>query len=311
MTEPTTDLAVKAQAGGEVATLPPSVLTLVESYTALDPRFDIIQMLREATGEDNPELRRKDFDQILVPSETSSAFEVPDDSGGTVPQREVDGIIVGWWKSRGLWLDPDPTGKPPLCKSNDNKAPVADGLFGPAGERGDRNPGHVCETCPMSQWGSARDGNGKRGRGQMCKESMSVLLLRPDTFMPVIVRAPATSMDGVRSYFLKTTLNAKSPFYGVVSRMSLVKDQNREGRKFNTIALTQVSKLDADQLRIVRAYKAEFGDPLVAKFKENPTSMQAGEDAGDFDDSLYAEPVGSTEPDDDEPSPARSRGNRS
>jgi hypothetical protein len=290
----TTDVVPQGAAGAEVAVIPDSVAQLATMYPALDPASDVAELVRLATGEEGVAVRRKDMVEIKVPAAGTTAFTIPDDTeeDGTRAVKKIRGVIVDWYKTRGYWPDPDPSGEPPACASRDGKTPIADGLFGPLGTNGPRyNPGGTCETCPMSKFGSARDPKrpGKRGRGQACNEMMSVVVLMPGEMLPVILRAPATSLDSMRKFMVSTALNRKMPFWGIECDFTLVLDTNKSGQEYNKVNPKFVSVLDTPQLALVTQYRNEFVLPLTQPWKTNPESMElANEDSGDIDEDMYS-----------------------
>jgi hypothetical protein len=114
------------------------------------------------------------FDVVKSPSGGTTAFSVPGLSGDE-PAKELIGIILDYTTPRAYWDTPDPKeGTPPVCFSRDSVT---------------SHEGKACAICQFNDFGS-KDGE---SNAKACKESVSILLLRPDNIMPIIVRVPVSS----------------------------------------------------------------------------------------------------------------------
>lgn len=90
-------------------------------------------------------------------------------------EKSISGIILDYTTPRAYWENSDPTeGTPPTCFSNDSII---------------SSDGKACCHCPYNDFGS-KDGE---SNAKACKESVALILLRPENIMPIIVRIPVFS----------------------------------------------------------------------------------------------------------------------
>ena len=120
-----------------------------------------------------------------VPPQGMTIWTLPG-AEGDIHAEEITGILVEYTTPRAYWDKPLEPGNvtPPVCSS-------------PDGIRGTGDPGGLCHLCPMSKYGSnPREGS----NGQACSEKRMLLLLRPDSILPLVVQAPSTSIRNVFDY---------------------------------------------------------------------------------------------------------------
>lgn len=202
-----------------------------------------------------------DIPRIKVPAGGGSAWEVPSLEGPVV-QKEVEGVIVAWRNARAFWqagIDQGSGNQPPDCSS-------------PDGIRGIGDPGGECGPCPMAQFGSAIK-DGKSARGQACKSTRLLFVIRPGDMFPVVVVAPPSSLKGVRSYFLQLATKA-IPFYGVVTSLALEQDKNAEGIKYSKILPRFVGKLSDEDRARMESYAKTIA-PLVQRISVQANDVTA------------------------------------
>lgn len=126
------------------------------------------------------------------------------------------------------------------------------------GIEGFGDPGGVCEVCPMNQWGSGRNG------GKACPEYRLVYLLQPQSYMPLMVQIPTTSVRPFNQYLMRLAARG-SPYYAVVTSLSLVKAQQKTGSiSYGQLVAKKVRDLNDEEARAVRE--------LALRFKQVPVS---------------------------------------
>jgi hypothetical protein len=232
----------------DIATIEPS------SYLALNRESSEIQeIIRDnLAGQDVGEF---DLPRIKIPAGGGTTWEIESPLHGTQSERELQGIVVYHRQTRSFWRDDDSTGTPPDCSSRDGVVGVGD-------------PGGECRTCPLSQFGS--DG----GRGQACKQQAMWFLLREDSFLPVVLSLPPTSLKAAKQYMLALA-GAGIRAAEVVTKITLEKQRNPDGQDYSRAVLSVGGKLDeaatararayAEQLRpVFDATPAEPGEPPAA-----------------------------------------------
>ena len=125
------------------------------------------------------------FPRIKIPAGGVLQFEIPNGD----PQHPdysptLTGVILFSHASCAYWPEGDEYSDdvPPLCSSVD-------------GKQGYGEPGGVCETCALSQFGSASN-----GRGKACKNMRVLYLLRSGEFMPLAINLSPTSISPFREF---------------------------------------------------------------------------------------------------------------
>lgn len=210
-----------------------AALTPAEDGMALQ---DIVSINMGSAGIDPSML-----DKVKVPSGGSLTWEVPSLDGEDQPTKDLIGVIVGQRDIRSYFAtEYDGSNNPPECASNDGVTgvPLSDSAEGYGG---------ACDECPMSKWGS-----GKEGRGQACSQRKLLLMLQPDSMLPIVVNVPPTSVNEVNRYFLRLTTK-KAPHFQVVTNLKLAKAKSGGGIEYAKIAPGFVRLLDKDEAESAKA----------------------------------------------------------
>ena len=174
--------------------------------------------------------------RIKIPSGGGSSFEVPTENK-PVAKTTVEGIIAYATDFRTYWSDPETAGNPPDCTSGDT-------LTG----RGE--PGGTCAVCPMSEWGS-----GRNGKGQACSTKRKIFIIMENSTLPLVLDAPPTSLNPIKSYFNNLGVFSKQ-YCHVVSTLSLEIDKTDKGIKYSKLKIGMVRELDAHEKLLMRVFKA-------------------------------------------------------
>lgn len=216
-------------------------LTVIDpkDFAILDPASNVAELVgANLAGEDVSEF---DLDQVKVPSGTGAAvWAVPGLSGEeAVPH--IDGIIVHVGKRRQYWKSSKVSGEPPDCHSKDMA-------------RGIGTPGGDCEACQFNQFGSAINEDGNPGRGKRCKEKRLVFIVRDSDQLPIVVSVPSGSLKSIKQYLMRL----KVPYYQVVTRLSLVKEKNKDGTSYHEVQPTMLTQLPTDTVERVRTYALQL-----------------------------------------------------
>jgi len=191
-----------------------------------------------------------DLDRIKVPAGGGTTWEVPSIDGDR-STRNLDGIIAAWREPRAYWehsIDDTGGGEPPDCSSQD-------------GITGIGTPGGSCADCPYAKFGSAKDKKGNPADGQACKQMRMMAIILKDDLLPMLLVAPPTSLRNLRQYFLRL-VSAAVPFYGVVTRFTLVKAKNKAGTEYSQIQARSLEKLDEATKKKMEGYAQLIGKSL-------------------------------------------------
>lgn len=186
----------------------------------------------EANLADGEEVDEFSLPRVKIPAGGGVTWEIPT-LNGIEPAKTLEGIVVHFKLTRAYWPDKDLTGSPPQCKSNDARVGIGD-------------PGGSCKTCPLAQFGSAIEGD-----GQACSQKEIWFLLRPESFLPVVLALPATSLRPAKDYRFGQLGSAGVRLSSVVTKITLQGGQtDSRGNKYS-IAVPQLGGMlepqEADQ----------------------------------------------------------------
>ena len=182
-----------------------------------------------------------DLDTIKIPSGGGTTWEIADLEGEVVPTRELTGIIIGDMPSRRYYASSfeDSPGSKPTCKSNDMIM-------------GEGDPGGECATCPLNQWGSGSTEK-RETSAKACSERVSLLFLRPNEYIPIVIDAPSGSLKALRQYRLRLSQHGfVSP--SVMTKVSLKKEVNNDGIAYSSLQFGMVSRLDEGEITLLESY---------------------------------------------------------
>ena len=189
------------------------------------------------------------FDVIKSPSGGITSFSVPGLSGDEM-EKELSGIILDYSTPRAYWDTPDPVeGAPPICFSRDSLV---------------SHEGKPCSRCVYNDFGSK---NGGETQAKACKESVQIILLRPDNIMPVIVRVPVSSKLIFQRYMTRL-VGKMIPLSGVVTRITLDKATSREGKPYAIYNFEAISTLSQEETANARTFGQKFVEMLSSAVDE-------------------------------------------
>lgn len=202
-----------------------------------------------------------DLTRVKVPTGGSLFWSVPTPEGDQ-PMKTFDGVILDYRDVRSYWekdLGAGGGGAPPDCSSED--AEHGNGRYG---IDSNENPKGLCALCPQSQWGS-KSGS----RGQACRLTRQVFLLRDSELMPTLLSVPVSSQQPFRKYLLGLASTGISP-YEVVTTFELVKASTKTGIDYARIqaSTTKDKRIPPEEMAWIRTYRDEFLPALRAKAME-------------------------------------------
>lgn len=224
--------------GTELAVVDP------KTYAILDPTQDVKGLVEANLGGES--ITPFDLTRIKVPAGGGTAWDVPTLSGSEM-QKSIEGVLIHVARRRAYWASNDPSGEPPDCSSAD-------------GEYGVGKPGGSCDLCPLNEFGSAKNGE---GRGKACKESRLLFMMRPTDRMPIVVAAPPGSLKAIKQYALQLS-NHGLPMFGVVTKLELSKVNNKDGIAFSQIKPSVSATLPKESIDAMRSYAASLKDLFAA-----------------------------------------------
>lgn len=231
------------------------------SYLALNHTVEQLRSVIESNlGQ--TELSERNLPRVKIPAGGATTWAVPTPFGMEASE-DLSGVVVSWKRVRAYWENPDPTGEPPACISHDTV-------------RGIGKPGGACRSCPLAQWGSSP----KSDKAQACKESEIWFLLRADGLLPIVLRLPATSLQGAEDYRISLA-SGGVPIESVQTTLSLRSEKGPSGNY--SIAVPKFGgKLDDEDKAAAVAYAREFRPRFeaaaaeMAREDDRGTGAQAG-----------------------------------
>jgi len=200
------------------------------------PSFDEIVRTNMGPGGIDPSM----LDRVKVPAGGATTWEVPGLGDEPDSKKELVGVIVGIRNIRSFYEDAyDGGNEPPDCSSDDS-------VTGTPRVDDDGNLtatvpcGGSCYECEQSRWGSGKNG------GQACSQRMLIMLLQPDSILPIVVNAPPTSLKEIVKLLQRLTSRGVL-FHSVVVSLKLTKETNAGGVPYSRIAPSFVRDLDNDE----------------------------------------------------------------
>lgn len=215
-------------------TMEDTALVVTTNYAAL--KENTLDIIRENLK--SQPLSYQLFDIVKSPAGGSTVFSVPGLSGDEAA-KELTGIILDYSTPRAYWDSPDPVeGTPPTCFSSDSVI---------------SHEGKPCATCQFNDFGSKNgDSNAKA-----CKESVTLLLLRPENIMPIIVRIPVSSKVRFQRYMTRLVGRMIS-LSSVVTRITLEKTTNKTGQPYSLFNFEAVSELAPEEAAKAKEFAKRF-----------------------------------------------------
>lgn len=233
--------------GGGLATIPKS------DFLALDPKGEYAESL-SAMAETGEMLSPSDLIRVKTPTGGSTTWMIPGPAGD-MAEPTITGALVFYQVCGVLWPTVDfQTGSIPVLKTLDlikaeQVGPIPDDMVEVLEPyRIDEQHFHWSEASgmPYNQWGSGKDGIGKR-----CKEQRMLFILRPEDPFPLLITAQPGSLKNVSQWFKRIPL-ARIPFWRVIVELSLEKVTNKAGQDFARIVpkiVGQVDKKTGDEFK--------------------------------------------------------------
>lgn len=160
--------------------------------------------------------------------------------------QKLVGVVIHSHKCNALF-DEDTQGMPPVCSS-------VDGVVGC-----DADGEHVCERCPMNQFGTAKGGT---AAGKACKNMIRLYMMVEGCPFPIVISLPPTSMAAWQNYRLGVLGAKRLKPWEVVTELSLGMDTSRSGIKYSVVRPRLVGKL-TDQQKANAAFFASGFHPDV------------------------------------------------
>lgn len=175
------------------------------------------------------------FDRVSIPAAGGQAFEVPGEMPGETDMvKEFSGVILFHHPMFTYYRERFSGGNnAPDCGSYDGITGVGD-------------PGGVCATCPLNQFGSGENG------GKACKNKRRIYVLREGELIPILLVLPTGSMKEFAVYIKRLLAKGKKS-NSVVTKFSLKKVTNASGIAYSQAQFAVDRVLTAEEMPFVQA----------------------------------------------------------
>jgi len=175
------------------------------------------------------------FDRVSIPAAGGQAFEVPGElPGETDMVKDFSGVILFHHPMFTYYRE---------RFSGGNNAPDCGSYDGISGVG---NPGGVCATCTLNQFGSGENG------GKACKNKRRIYVLREGELIPILLVLPTGSMKEF-SVYIKRLLAKGKKSNSVVTKFSLKKVTNASGIAYSQAQFTVDRVLTTEEMPFVQA----------------------------------------------------------
>jgi hypothetical protein len=204
------------------------------------------------------------FQRVKIPSGGVIQFEVPsDDPENPDYVKTLEGVILHHHAANAYWpegSDPEDD-TTPLCSSVDGKVGIGD-------------PGLLCSTCPMNQFGT-----GKEGRGKACKNMRQLYLLRSGEFMPIQLSLSPTSLTPFREFMNQAFVLRRRTSYGSVVQIGL-KKANNGSQDYSVATFKRLYDFEGEDLAQIRSYAVSFKEQIKTMLSQRATMQEEQNDTG-------------------------------
>ena len=239
------------------------MMTETQTTAFLLPNMVASEFSQEDLDEDLDGLSMS-FPRVKIPSGGYLQFEVPGgDPENPDYAKNLEGVILAAHPANAYWADTgddDGEDSPPLCQSVDGKI-------------GYGEPGGLCASCKLNEFGSASKGGGKA-----CKNMRMLYLLRSGDMLPMTLALPPTSLKPYKDFLKGQFTLRKRATYCSLVRIGLKKVEGA-GFDYSVATFTLVRDFAGEELAQVAAYAKNFREQLKGFQEERAKAAQASADS--------------------------------
>lgn len=114
------------------------------------------------------------------------------------------------------------------------------------GHNGEGTPGGNCDTCPLNQYGSGKNG------AKACKNRRRLYLLREGEIFPMILSLPTGSLKVFTRYLMRVIPKYKTS-NAVVTRFTLKKTSSNTGINYSQAQFSVERALSPEEYQLISA----------------------------------------------------------
>lgn len=186
------------------------------------------------------------FQRVKIPSGGMVQFELPsDDPDNPDYSKVLVGVILYNHSNNAYWPEGSEYDEntSPLCSSVDGKTGIGE-------------PGGLCATCALNQYGTAPEGAGKA-----CKNMRILYLLRSGDYMPLQVTLPPTSLRPFKDFINQSFIFRRRATCGSVVQIGL-KKMNNGSNDYSVATFRRLYDFEGEELAQVRAFAGSFKEQV-------------------------------------------------
>ncbi len=224
--------------------------------------------------DDDMEGLQLSFQRVKIPAGGTVLFEIPGDNPEEPEYaKTIEGIILHTHLTSAYW----PVGS----EFDDNATPLCSSVDGKVGYG---TPGGACAACPLNQYETATDSNGRPSKGKACKNMRNLYILREGEIMPIQLTLPPTSLTPYSDFAGPCFVQRRRPCYASVVQVGLKKVEGA-ANTYSVATFKKLRDLEGEELQRVMefagGFKAQIKGILQLRANDAMTRSEA--------DSLYDE----------------------
>lgn len=175
------------------------------------------------------------FERVKIPSGGGTMFEIPGDNPDEPETVKEFSAVILYHHSLNAYYQNEYQGgsNPPDCGSYD-------------GHNGEGNPGGNCDSCPLNQYGSGKNG------AKACKNRRRLYLLREGEIFPMILSLPTGSLKALTRYLMRVIPKYKNS-NAVVTKFTLKKASSNTGINYSQAQFAVKRTLSPEEYQLISA----------------------------------------------------------
>lgn len=198
------------------------------------------------------------FQRVKIPSGGMLQFELPsDDPDNPDYEKNLEGVILFNHSNNAYWAEGN--------EYDDNTAPLCSSVDG---KTGIGEPGGLCASCALNQYGTAPEGNGKA-----CKNMRILYLLRSGDYMPLQVTLPPTSLRPFKDFINQSFMLRRRATYGSVIQIGL-KKANNGSNDYSVATFRRLYDFEGEELAQIRTYANGFKEQVKLMLQQRAASNE-------------------------------------
>lgn len=199
------------------------------------------------------------FPRVKIPAGGTVQFEIPsDDPESPDYTKTLEGVILFHHPNFVYWAEGNEydENSTPLCSSVDGKVGIGD-------------PGGLCATCALNEYGTAVE-----GRGKACKNMRMLYLLRSGEYMPMQLALPPTSLKPFNDFVNQAFMLRRRTAYGSVVQIGLKKVSNGTN-DYSVATFRRLYDFEGEELAQIRTYAENFRNQMKLSLKQRAAATEA------------------------------------